>query len=126
RWSGMPPGTVLGHMHLSVGDLETAAAFYHRGLGFDKMVWSYPGALFLGAGGYHHHLGANTWASGARVATDDDARLLEWEVLVPHREDANAALDSLSGAGVVVHRAADGGRARDPWGNLVLVRATEA
>ena len=49
RWSGMPSGTVLGHVHLFVADLERAAAFYHAGLGLDKTVWSYPGALFMSA-----------------------------------------------------------------------------
>ncbi len=55
-WTGMPAGTVIGHVHLYVGDIGAAAAFYHDGLGLDKVVWSYPGALFLSAGGYHHHL----------------------------------------------------------------------
>lgn len=125
RWSGMPAGTVIGHVHLYVGDLDQAAAFYHDGLGLDKIVWSYPGALFLSAGGYHHHLGTNTWAKGAQPATDADARLLEWEVVVPSTADASAALSSLSNAGVAVDRAADGGTARDPWGTPVRVRATQ-
>ena len=125
RWSGMPAGTVIGHVHLYVGDLDQAAAFYHDGLGLDKIVWSYPGALFLSAGGYHHHLGTNTWAKGAQPATDADARLLEWEVLVPSTADASAALSNLSKAGVAVDRAADGGTARDPWGTPVRVRATQ-
>jgi len=125
RWSGMPAGTVIGHVHLHVGDLDQAAAFYHDGLGLDKMVSSYPGALFLAAGGYHHHLGTNTWAAGAPAATDADARLLEWEVLVPSPEDASAALSSLATSGVAVERAADGGIARDPWGTPVRVRATQ-
>ncbi|HLM69373.1 MAG TPA: VOC family protein, partial [Longimicrobium sp.] len=80
-WTGMPAGTVIGHVHLYVGDIGAAAAFYHDELGLDKVVWSYPGALFLSAGGYHHHLGVNTWAAGAAPATDDDARLLEWEIV---------------------------------------------
>jgi len=125
RWSGMPAGTVIGHVHLHVGDLDQAAAFYHDGLGLDKMVSSYPGALFLAAGGYHHHLGTNTWAAGAPAATDADARLLEWEVLVPSPEDASAALSSLATSGIAVERAADGGIARDPWGTPVRVRATQ-
>jgi catechol 2,3-dioxygenase len=124
-WSGMPAGTVIGHIHLYVGDLDQAAAFYHEGLGLDKIVWSYPGALFLSAGGYHHHLGTNTWAKGAPPATDADARLLEWEMLVPSHEDASAALSSLAQSGVAVERAADGGTARDPWGTPVRVRATQ-
>jgi catechol 2,3-dioxygenase len=64
-FTGLPTGTVIGHVHLHVGDIERASHFYHEGLGFDKMVWNYPGALFLAAGGYHHHLGTNTWAAGA-------------------------------------------------------------
>ena len=122
-WSGMPAGATLGHVHLFVGDLEAASRFYHTGLGFDKVVWSYPGALFLSAGGYHHHLGTNTWAAGAAPAGEGDARLLEWEILVPPTGDARAALESLRTTGVAVQRADDGGVARDPWGTAVRVRA---
>ena len=74
RWTGMPKGTVIGHVHLHVADIPKAEAFYHHGLGLDKIVWSYPGALFLSAGGYHHHLGTNTWAADAlarRTTTRD-------------------------------------------------------
>jgi catechol 2,3-dioxygenase len=123
-WTGMPAGTVIGHVHLHVGDIDAAAAFYHQGLGLDKVVWSYPGALFLSAGGYHHHLGVNTWAAGAAPAGDDDARLLEWEIVTPSAADAGAALDHLAAAGhAVEERAADGGVARDPWGTAVRLRA---
>lgn len=92
-WTGMPAGTVIGHVHLRVGDLAAAEAFYHEALGFDKVVWTYPGALFLSAGGYHHHLGLNVWASSPEPQGPDDARLLEWEVLVPTVEDARAAVE---------------------------------
>lgn len=122
-WTGMPAGTVIGHVHLYVGDIDRAAAFYHQGLGLDRVVWSYPGALFLSAGGYHHHLGVNTWAAGAAPATDDDARLLEWQILVPAAADAAAALDSLAAAGYAVEREAEGGTARDPWGTRLRLRA---
>lgn len=81
-WTGMPEGTTMGHVHLHVGSLAEAEAFYHRELGFDKTAWSYPGALFLSAGGYHHHLGVNTWSPGPS-AKDDEARLIEWTLLVP-------------------------------------------
>ncbi|HEV7590211.1 MAG TPA: VOC family protein [Longimicrobium sp.] len=125
RWTGMPAGTKVGHVHLHVGDLEEAAAFYHRGLGLDQVVWSYPGALFLSAGGYHHHLGVNTWAAGATPAGGDDARLLEWEIIVPTPGDAGAALASLSGAGDAVEDAPRGGVVRDRWGTALRVRSGE-
>lgn len=121
-WSGMPAGTVVGHVHLHVGDLAAAEAFYHHGLGLDKVVWSYPGALFLSAGGYHHHLGTNTWAAGAAPAGPNDARLLEWEIVVPSGDDVRGALDSLAAAGAPVEHTGDGGRAVDPWGTAVRLR----
>ncbi len=137
-WEGMPPGTTIGHVHLHVGDLPRAEAFYHRALGLDKVVWSYPGALFLSAGGYHHHLGVNTWAAGAAPAGDDDARLLEWELVLPDAEDVRRALDAAAAAGYDVERGAAeagpaagagaaaaaraGGVLRDPWGVALRLR----
>ena len=124
RWAGMPNGTTIGHVHLHVGDLDRGAAFYHEALGLDKVVWSYPGALFLSAGGYHHHLGTNTWAAGAPPATDDDARLLEWELVLPDATavaDASASLERHVGA---VERSPNGTvLARDPWGTAVRLVA---
>ena len=120
-WDGMPPGTKMGHVHLHVGSLEAAEAFYHRALGFDKTVWSYPGALFLSAGGYHHHLAANVWSPGS-AASADEARLLEWELLVP--PDAAAAVGrNLQDAGFTAEAADDGITTADPWGTRVRVRA---
>jgi catechol 2,3-dioxygenase len=121
-WTGMPPGTVIGHVHLHVGDLERAAAFYHAGLGLDKTVWNYPGALFLSAGGYHHHLGTNTWAASAPPAAPEDARLLEWEVVIPGTTGAADAARSLTSASAEVRR--DGGDwlSADPWGTVVRIR----
>src|SRR6185437_1175536 len=99
-WTGMPLGTEMGHVHLHVGDIDRAAAFYADGLGFDRTAWNYPGALFMSAGGYHHHLGANTWAgAGAR------------------------AWDSLAAAGHAAERDSGDVVARDPWGTTVRVRA---
>ena len=122
KWSGMPAGTVLGHVHLYVDDIAKAEAFYHQALGFDKVVWSYPGALFMSAGGYHHHLGTNTWARGAPVATDADARLLEWEIVVPTKRDAEEAAMHVKGAGYPVKEENGEWTLTDPWGtNLRLV-----
>lgn len=120
-WDGMPAGTVMGHVHLHVGDLDRGAAFYHAGLGFDKVVWEYPGALFMSAGGYHHHLGTNTWSSGP-PASAEDARLLTWEIVVPSRDDAAAAAASLNGAGYLASDTGEGWIAADPWGTTLLLR----
>ena len=123
-WTGMPAGTVIGHLHLHVGDLETGRAFYSEALGFDRMAWSYPGALFLGAGGYHHHLGTNTWAgAGARPPAEDDAKLVHWTIELPTASDVEAARASLVRAGFVAEDVAPGVvQTRDPWGTTLLVR----
>ena len=79
------------------------------------MVWNYPGALFMSAGGYHHHLGTNTWAAGAPVATDEDARLLDWTIVLPAGEAAEAA-KNLREAGHSVTEDRGAHVATDPWG----------
>ncbi len=121
-WEGMPRGTTMGHMHLHVGDLREAEAFYHVTLGLDKMVWSYPGALFLSAGGYHHHLGVNTWAAGATAPGDTDAQLQEWELVLPTSDDVERARASLVAAGHAAEASADGVLARDPWGTRLRLQ----
>lgn len=60
-WQGLEAGTIMGHVHLHVPHLDTAESFYCDRIGFDPIVRRYPGALFVSAGGYHHHLGLNTW-----------------------------------------------------------------
>jgi catechol 2,3-dioxygenase len=118
-WSGAPVGTRLGHVHLYVDDLDRAASFYHQALGFDKVVWNYPGALFLSAGGYHHHLGTNTWAKGSPVATDDDARLVEWQIVLPDADDVRSAAVSIKASGFETSRDGNSVVVRDPWGTRV-------
>jgi catechol 2,3-dioxygenase len=126
-WSGMPAGTTIGHVHLHVGDLDEAAAFYHEALGFDRVVWSYPGALFLSAGGYHHHLGLNTWSAGASPAGEADAKLLEWTLELPDAPSIAAAAESLGSAGYPVERASNGEFVTcDPWGTQLRVRVARA
>jgi catechol 2,3-dioxygenase len=124
-WVGMPAGTVIGHVHLHVGDLEEAAAFYSEALGFDRTVWSYPGALFFGAGGYHHHLGANSWAGpGAQPAAADEARLLEWTIELPDASAVEAAGRSIRDRGFPLDPAGGGATlvTRDPWGTALRLQ----
>jgi catechol 2,3-dioxygenase len=117
-WDGVPPRSTIGHVHLHVGDLDAAAAFYHGALGFDRTAWSFPGALFFSAGGYHHHLATNTWAPGPGAA-DDQARLLEWELLLSAPQHATAAARSLRAAGYPVQEAGNGWITADPWGTPI-------
>jgi catechol 2,3-dioxygenase len=123
-WDGAPTGTTIGHVHLHVGSLDAAEGFYHRALGFDKTVWSYAGALFLSAGGYHHHLGTNTWSPGPSPSPNQ-AQLVEWEVIVPAAADVAAVGRSLVDAGYRVEDAAEGVTVADPWGTRVSIRATD-
>ena len=124
-WTGMPAGTVIGHVHLHVADLAQGSAFFSEALGFDRMTWRYPGALFLGAGGYHHHLGTNTWAgSGARAPGEGDARLLEWTIELPTSEDVAAAARSIARAGYRVQANAEDALVHDPWETPVRLRVS--
>lgn len=122
-WVGLPGGTTIGHVHFYVGDLATASTFYVDGLGFDRMAWTIPGALFISGGGYHHHVGLNVWAAGSSVATDDDARLLHWDLLVPDRATVEAAAASLASQGITTMRHETGITATDAWGVTVRVLA---
>ncbi len=122
-WTGAPAGTTMGHIHLHVGDLDTAKRFFHRGLGFDVTVWSYPGALFFAAGGYHHHLGTNTWAPGPS-ATNEQARLLDWELVLPSAEDAANAARSVMAAGFSAEQDGASWTATDPWGTRLVLRSS--
>jgi catechol 2,3-dioxygenase len=112
-------GLRMGHVHLHVGDLEAARAFYVGVIGFEAMA-TLPSALFLAAGGYHHHLGLNTWrGEGVGPAPDGTVGLREWTVVLD--ADALAALRArLAAAG---QEAADA--VADPWGIRVrFVAAT--
>ena len=129
-WTGLPGGTVMGHVHLHVGDLAAASAFFSAALGFDRTVWQYPGALFFGAGGYHHHLGTNTWAGRYAVPPPaDEAQLLEWTIELPDAASLDAASESLVRGGYPAERDGDAGvgaalLTRDPWGTPIRLQAT--
>lgn len=122
-WSGMPAGAVMGHVHLHVGDIADARRFYHEVVGFDPTVSTYPGALFLAAGDYHHHLGVNTWAGrSAAPPSADDAQLLQWNIALPDARAVEAAAERLERAGHAPERESEGVMlVRDPWGTAVRV-----
>ncbi|SFC64382.1 catechol 2,3-dioxygenase [Bosea sp. CRIB-10] len=115
-YAGMPERTVMGHIHLRVGDVAEAERFYRDALGFEVMV-HYPGASFMATGGYHHHIATNTWHSrGAGPRRENEAGLASFE-LVARDDEARAALSRrLAASG------GDAGSAVDPWGNRITLR----
>ena len=125
-WTGMPADTVMGHVHLHVGDVEQAGAFYGDTMGFDRITWRYPGALFLGAGGYHHHVGTNTWAGPRATAPRaDEAQLLAWTMELPDEDAVTALARNLEAGGYQTSSQDTGGfHVRDPWGTTLRVRAS--
>ena len=121
RWDGAPAGTTIGHVHLHVGDLGEAGEFYDGVIGFDRVVTRYPGALFLSAGGYHHHLGTNTWARGATSPMPDEPQLLDWRIELPEDSDVERFRQHAAMRGVELADLADGVWIRDPWGTPVSI-----
>jgi catechol 2,3-dioxygenase len=121
--AAMPAGTRIGHVHLNVGDLSAAEAFYSGALGFDVTVRGYPGALFVSAGGYHHHLGLNTWAGEGAPAPPAGSRgLSEFEVVLPSAEAVAGEESRLAEAGLEARRDGDRVSTTDPFGNRVVLR----
>ena len=124
-----PAGTRIGHTHLQVSELRDTEDFYAGVLGFEVVVRGYPGALFVSAGGYHHHLGLNTWHSaGSAAAAPGSIGLRSFEVVLPGEPELEAVLERVSRAGLELKPAP--GRAsqivRDPSGNAVELRAARA
>jgi catechol 2,3-dioxygenase len=119
-------GTRVGHVHLNVGDLAAAEQFYSGTLGFEVTVRGYPGALFVSAGGYHHHVGLNTWAGQGAPPPPPGSRGLRWfEIRLPEPGELDELERRLDRAGVEHERDEHGIRTADPSGNSVLLSAAE-
>jgi catechol 2,3-dioxygenase len=120
----MPAGTRIGHMHLQVADLRAAEAFYHGVLGFDITVQLFKfGALFLSAGGYHHHIGLNTWQSaGASPAPPDTAGLRSFVVELPSPAALEQVRARIAAAGLPTRERACALAVDDPWRNTVVLK----
>lgn len=110
-WRGWPDGTRVGHVHLQVGDVPAAEAFYREAVGLDLMARYGAQASFLSAGGYHHHVALNAWGTQGGPAADPGALgLRAYEIVVPDAAERKALVERLGG-----------GTARDPSGNAVRV-----
>ena len=120
-WKGLAAGTRLGHIHLQVGSIPQARDFYHGVLGFDVIVdWERMGALFVSAGGYHHHIGLNIWHSkGGGPAPEGSGGLRYFTVHLPSRGALDEVLARLDAAGVT-YKEEDGAMVvEDPWRNKI-------
>jgi catechol 2,3-dioxygenase len=112
----------MGHVHLQVGDIARARAFYHDVIGFD-VVAEMPTALFVSAGGYHHHLGMNTWHSrGGSPADPDVAALRYYTIVLPNEAALAAVVGRLNTAGYPTEVADGATVVRDPWENAIHLR----
>jgi catechol 2,3-dioxygenase len=119
------PATKIGHVHLKVADIDRALGFYHEVLGFDIVVRMGNQAAFLSAGGYHHHIGMNTWESlGGSPPPPGSTGLYHTAILYQKREELSDALRRLIRAGIPITGASDHGVSEaiyldDPDGNGV-------
>lgn len=125
-WTGLPADTVVGHVHLHVADLQSSRAFYHELLGFDVTLdGDGLGALFVSAGGYHHHIGMNVWKGvGLPPAPPDATGLRYYTVLLPNRDELERVASLLKQADVQRTEYDGGILTRDPSQIGVFFRVT--
>jgi catechol 2,3-dioxygenase len=114
-------GARVGHVHLQVGDVSIAREFYVNTLGFEETAAYGPQALFVSAGGYHHHMAMNTWNSAGAGPRLPALGLASVDIDVPSREDLGALTERMAHHGIAIR---DDGRTLsfdDPWANLIRV-----
>jgi catechol 2,3-dioxygenase len=116
----------VGHVHLQVGDVETARAFYVDALGFETTVDGYPGALFASAGGYHHHVAMNVWNSRGAGPRAAGLGLGDVALTVPARSDLDALVARLRANQIAFSDDGRSVRVEDPWGTQVTVSLPDA
>ena len=122
-WSGLPSATVLGHVHLKVAGIPEAETFYRRVLGFDLVTRYGPSAAFVSAGGYHHHIGLNTWESaGAPPPAPDSAGLRYFTLRLPDETELGKVTARIRQAGIALQETPQGLLVRDPSGNGIMLR----
>lgn len=120
KWNGISKETIIGHIHLHVDDLDKAREFYIKGLGFDEVMEMGSSALFLSSGGYHHHIGLNTWnGRGAEPLPQNSAGMKYYTIKLPSKDTINDAMDRLRKLGFNVMEEDDHFYAKDPSGNFI-------
>ena len=117
------PELKVGHLHLHVGDIERALEFWRDGVGFQVMT-AFPSAAFIAAGGYHHHLGLNTWrGEGVPPQPDGVVGLRHWTILLQDPAEVAEVRERVAATGAEMEERPSGFLARDPWRNAVAVVA---
>lgn len=119
-WNGMPAGTIMGHIHLHVSELQKTEEFYTKGLGFE-VVTRYGGqALFISTGKYHHHIGLNTWNGvGAPPAAENSVGMESYTMVFPSEEKREQIISQLKEMGVAVTEEKGAYMTADPSGNRI-------
>ncbi|WP_374110616.1 VOC family protein [Neobacillus cucumis] len=119
EWKGLPSGTIMGHIHLHVGDLEKAKDFYTKGIGFEVVSY-YPQAVFLSSGKYHHHVAINTWqGSGAPTPPENSAGLNWYSLVFPNHEAREIVRKQLEQIGAPIRNEGTFYVTNDPAGNQI-------
>jgi catechol 2,3-dioxygenase len=126
QWNGLPKGTRIGHLHLQVSDLENSVDFYQNRLGFELVMRYGPSAAFLSAGGYHHHIGINTWSgAGIPAAPPGASGLVMYSIDLPDLASYNQYVRSPAITSLP-HEESEGGLLiLDPSGIRTLIRVAE-
>jgi catechol 2,3-dioxygenase len=121
-WTGLLTGTIIGHIHLKVASISESEAFYTGVMGFELMQRYGSSASFVSAGGYHHHIGLNTWAGvGAPPPPSGAIGLQHFVIQMPNERELRRVADRLSKAGVEISENETGFKFRDPSSNAIVL-----
>ncbi|MBT2657591.1 VOC family protein [Bacillus sp. ISL-18] len=119
EWKGLPSGTIMGHIHLHVGDLEKSKEFYTKGMGFEVVSY-YPQAVFLSSGRYHHHVAINTWqGAGAPTPPKNSVGLNWYSIVFPNQEAREKVMEQLKQIGAPLSNEGNFYVTSDPAGNQI-------
>ena len=125
-FQGLPSGTTLGHIHLQVDQVAPAEAFYRDQVGLGHST-NYPGATFLGAGGYHHHIGANTWNSRGRGQPPAGSLgLINFSLRLPTKAARLQLLDHLAANNIAIDSSGETPEIKDPAGNIIRLTVAQS
>lgn len=122
QWDGMPVGTIIGHIHLHVSDLQESGKFYENVLGYEVVCEYGAQALFLSTGNYHHHVGMNTWNGvGAPSPSENSVGMKQYSIAIPDRDYLQNIIQTLNKLDLAYYEAGDTVLINDPSNNKILL-----